>query len=91
MAKNPAPRDDISYIAPGIDLIPVTPSDDTDLATEGRGIRCKPVTGTAGDLAFITIAGQTRTTEIDVGETLVVGVRRILDTGTTATGLEVYI
>ena len=91
MANNPASRDSIAYLTAGMDLVPVTPNDSTDLATAARSIRCKPNTGVAGNVAFVALNGQSRTTEIAVGETLAVGAKRILSTGTTATGLEIYI
>lgn len=74
----------------GSDLIPVTPSDSVDLAVAGRAIRCKP-NGAAGTLRFNNDAGVQRNTYIAVGEVLLVGVSRIHATGTTATGLEVFI
>lgn len=91
MAGNPASRDSLSYLTSGLDLVPVTPNDSTDLATAARAIRCKPNTGAAGNVAFTSLNGQSRTTEIAVGETLLVGATRILSTGTMATGLEIYI
>lgn len=83
MAQNP----DQFSIFTGIDLVPVTPSDGTDLAQNGRAIRAN----TAGTLRFVSYAGVLRNTNIAAGETLMVAVRRIHATGTTATGLEVYI
>lgn len=72
------------------DLFPVTPSDTVDLALPGRAIRCRP-DGVGGILRFHTLAGTVRNTYIDAGETILVACLRILDTGTDATNLEVYI
>lgn len=89
MAANPASRSAVEYLASGLDLVPATLNDATNEAVAGRAIRCKPITGTAGTLKFTTLNGQDRTTEIAVGELLIVGVKRIWTTGTTATGLEI--
>lgn len=91
MAANNASRDSVSYLASGLDLVPVTPDDDNDLAVAARAIRCLPDSGTAGTVAFLALNGESRSTEIAVGETLLVGAKRILASGTTATGLEIYI
>ena len=89
MAGNPLFRDmQLGPEAPGIDLVPVTPNDSVDLPQTGRAIRC---IGTAGTVRFVSLAGVVRNTSISTGETLTVAAQRIHSTGTTATGLEVYI
>lgn len=90
MAANPANRGSLEGSAPGLDLVPATLSDTVDEPVAGRAIRCSPG-GTAGTLRFTTINGNVRNTSIALGETLVVNVKRIHQTGTTATGIEVYI
>lgn len=90
MAANPGNDGNVTRDAPGIDLVPITPSDSTDLDTDARAIRCKP-DGAAGTLRITTLAGQVRNTSIEVGEVLPVSVRRVHATGTTATGLEAFI
>lgn len=90
MAANNASRGSVEYLASGFDLVPVTPNDSTDLAIAARSIRCKP-NGAAGTLRFVALNGELRNTYIDVGETLLVGAKRIHLTGTTATGLEIYV
>lgn len=77
-------------IGVGEDLVPVTPNDGTDLPVAGRAIRCRG-DGTSGTLRITVVGGATRNTHIAAGETLTVGVQRVHATGTTATGLEVYI
>lgn len=77
-----------TMVAP--DLVPVTPSDTVDLTLPGRAIRCRP-DGVGGILRFHTNAGTVRNTYIAAGETILVACTRILDTGTDATNLEVYI
>lgn len=90
MAANPASRSSVESLAAGIDLVPVTPSDTVDLDIAARAIRCKP-DGEAGALRFTTLQGVVRDTSIALGETLMVNAKRIHSTGTSATGLEVYI
>lgn len=84
MAANP---DQFSTFT-AIDLVPVVPSNVTDLPRNGRAIRCS---GAGGTLRFVSYDGNLRDTSISAGEVLLVAVRRIHATGTTATGLEVYI
>lgn len=72
---------------PGIDLVPITPSDSVDLPTAARMIRCRP-TGAAGTIRVTTAAGQVRNSAIALGETLNLSVTRVHATGTAATGLE---
>jgi hypothetical protein len=77
--------------APATDILPVTPDDDTDLASLARALRIKPVSGAAGTIRITTAAGEVRDTEIDVGEILPVETIRVHDMGTTATGIEALI
>jgi hypothetical protein len=74
----------------GRDVLPVTPSDSADIVpgSVAMGIICK---GDAGDVAFVTAAGVQRTYPIEAGETLPVGIARILATGTTATGIWAFL
>ena len=69
-------------IAPTFDT--VTPSDTADLPRPGVLV----VTGTAGTIAVHTLHGDVRT--IPAGFDLPVVVRRVLATGTTATGILVF-
>lgn len=62
----------------------VTPNDSTDIAHAVRAIRV----ATAGDLAVMWRDGTTLTIlAVQVGEILPIRVRRVLATGTTATGI----
>lgn len=76
---------------PGLDVMPVTPSDSIDLPKMARAIRCKPVTGAPGTLRVTTRAGEVRDTEIGAGELFMVQIVRVHATGTTATGLEAVV
>lgn len=75
---------------PGVDLVPVTPSDTVDLVTPARALRCRP-DGTAGTLRITTVAGEVRNTYIDAGEYFLVQVKRVHATGTAATNIEAVI
>jgi hypothetical protein len=88
---NPAIQAGLDPTLPALDLVPVTPSDSTDLATPARSIRCLPSSGSGGTVRFTSWSGQVRNTEIATGETLPVFAVRIHATGTTATGLEAVI
>lgn len=89
MVANPFLLDKLNAgpLQTAIDLAPVTPNDASFLPVEGRAMRI----GTAGTLHFISGAGQERTTNVLAGETLLVQVKKVFATGTTATGIEVYI
>lgn len=88
MARNPLRG--LNYLAVGIDLVPITPDDDENLATTARAVRCRP-DGNAGALRITTTAGNVRNTYIAAGEMLIVSVTRVHDTGTDATNLEAVI
>lgn len=68
------------------DILPITPSDISDIApnTVAVGILC---VGGSGNVSFVTAAGTTRTVPMVTGDILPVGASRVLETGTTATGL----
>lgn len=66
------------------DIVPVTPSDSTDLDPVAIAIICK---GAAGDVVVTTVDGNDRTYPIALEERLPVGITRVKATGTTATGI----
>ena len=74
--------------APGIDLLDLDSEkhDTNELSDTIRQIRCA-ATGAAGNVVIVTLAGFTRTFPISPGETWSIQCRRVLSTGTTATGL----
>lgn len=71
-----------------VDVVPVTPDD---------GVIFNPplceleITGDAGDLVVETLAGTERTITASAGFVLRCGVKRVLATGTTATGVIGYL
>lgn len=77
-------------LSSGSDLVPITPDDNTDLAKPARALRCRG-NATGGTLRVTTYAGEVRNTYIDAGELLTLVIKRVHDTGTTATGLEAFI
>lgn len=68
----------------GVDLVPVTPNDTTDLPIHARDIRAQG----AGTIRITTYLGNVRNTNIAANERLGVYVKRVHATGTTATGIE---
>lgn len=70
-----------------LDLVPVTPNDDADLAIPARALRI----GTAGTLRITTYTGEVRNTNVREGELLPCFVLRVHADGTTATGIEAMI
>lgn len=67
----------------GLDAVPVTPDDATDLVDGARSL----VVGTAGALKVTTLAGSVRTyTGVPAG-LFPVAVRRVWATGTTASNI----
>lgn len=84
MTGNP----DIYSTIVAVDIVPITPSDSTNLARAARVIRC---TGSGGTLRITTLRGDVRNTSIQFGDMLPVGATRVHATGTTATGLEALV
>jgi len=68
---------------PAADIVPVTPSDLTDLAKTAVALY---ITG-AGDVEFDTPAGETRTVTVPANFILPVGATRVRAASTTATGI----
>ena len=62
----------------------ITPSDTTDLDMTTRLIRAE----TGGVIKWHNLNGETQTTTVDAGERVPIKARRVLATGTTASGLE---
>ena len=65
----------------------ITPNDATDLAIITRQIR---ITGSAGNLSVVWVDGSSSVETVAAGETLDWRIRRVLSTGTTATGIRGY-
>ena len=76
--------------SPADDVFLVTPSDTDDLTYITKAIRLS-ATGTSGNVVIITEAGNQRTIPMLAGEQWDVSVRRIMATGTTATGIYAFV
>lgn len=76
-----------SLSGPATDIMPVTPSDSTDLPTVALALYVE----TGGAVSFVTVAGQARTVNVTDYAILPVGARRVNATGTTATGLHAMV
>jgi len=70
-----------------VDMLPVTPSNSTDLSSVGIGLY---ITG-AGDVTFHNVDGVSRTVAVPDNFYLICSVKRVLSTGTTATGIHALI
>jgi len=80
--KNRAP----SLSGPSRDLAPVTPDDSNDLPEVALALYIE----TAGTVSFVSVSGATRSVDVTDYAILPVGVRRVLATGTTASGLHAF-
>ncbi|MEL6773193.1 MAG: hypothetical protein AAFS07_14765 [Pseudomonadota bacterium] len=76
-----------SVTGPGIDYVPVTPDDLTDMATVAVALYAEG----AGSVTFISQKGVQRSVQVPNYGYLLCGVRRVLATGTTATGLHAIV
>ncbi|PKQ12451.1 MAG: hypothetical protein CVT70_08850 [Alphaproteobacteria bacterium HGW-Alphaproteobacteria-1] len=72
-----------SLSGPARDILPVSPSDSTDLPTVAVALYVEQ----GGALTITTVNGQQRTLNVADWTILPVGVRRVWATGTTAGGI----
>lgn len=77
----------LSLHGPAVDIVPVSPSDTTDLPITATSLFVE----TGGSLGLVTVAGLSRTVMVADQTLLPVGVRRVLATGTTATGIHALV
>jgi len=86
MTYNPADFSGVrsNWVSPDVVLIDAIESDTVDLPQPIRRIRAT----VAGNVKITTIAGTDVTIAILAGETRDIAIKRVWDTGTTATGLE---
>ena len=90
MASNPFTGAGGNLTGLAKDIVSVTPNDSADIeaGTIAIGIICR---GAAGNVVIVTAAGNERTYPIALGDILPVGISRVKATGTTATGIWVFI
>lgn len=72
---------------PATDALPVIPDDANDLPHVAIGLYVE----TGGTVSMITAAGETRQIAVVEFSILPVGVRRVLATGTTASGIHALV
>lgn len=72
---------------PATDLVPVTPSDSADL----EHVAVALLVEIGGAVHFVSEASETRMVNLGSGAILSVGVRRVMATGTTATGIHAFV
>ncbi|MBT9386744.1 hypothetical protein KM176_23050 [Pseudooceanicola sp. CBS1P-1] len=85
--SNPFSGRAMSLNGPARDLLPVTPSDSLDLTHVACGLYVEQ----GGVIVLLTEQQQTRTVTVADFSILPVGVRRVLATGTTATGIHALV
>ncbi len=84
---NPFSRRSATLNGPGIDYFPVTPDDGTDLPDIAASLFIEG----AGAVAFTSVKGQSRVVAVPDFGWIICGVRRVLATGTTATGIHAVV
>ncbi|NNU79069.1 hypothetical protein HMH01_01340 [Halovulum dunhuangense] len=84
---NPFSRRASSLSGPGIDYVPVTPDDATDLGDVAASIYVEG----GGAVAFVTVKGPSRVVVVPDHGWIVCGATRVLATGTTATGIHAVV
>ncbi len=85
--SNPFARRASSLAGPGIDYLPVTPDDASDLPDVAASLYVEG----AGSVAFVSVKGITRTVAVPDFGWIVCGVARVLATGTTASGIHAVV
>ena len=84
---NPFDSREASLSGPAHDILPVTPSDSVDLSSVALALYVQ----TGGALSIVTVTGATRLLAVADFSILPVGVRRVNQTGTTATGIHAMV
>jgi hypothetical protein len=84
---NPFDNRESPLSGPAHDIMPVTPSDFSDLTVVALALYVQ----TGGSLSIVTEAGNTRSVTVADFSILPVGVRRVRQTGTTATGIHAMV
>lgn len=84
---NPFESRALSLSGPATDLVPVTPSDSTDLADVALALYVE----TGGSVSLETVSGQSRSVVVADYSFLPVGTARVNATGTTAAGIHALV
>ncbi|MCV2876537.1 hypothetical protein OE810_09750 [Rhodobacteraceae bacterium XHP0102] len=77
----------LSPAGPATDIMPVTPQDDQDLPIVASALFVE----TGGTVRCVTVRNETRDVTLGDMMLLPVGVRRVLQTGTTALGIHALV
>jgi len=84
---NPFDNRSLSLHGPATDMAPVTPSDVNELDDVAVSLFVE----TGGAVAFVSAAGHSRLVTIGDNAILPVGVRQVLATDTTASGIHAFV
>ena len=87
MSTNPFTNRVPSLSGPAHDIVPVVPSDSTDLSDVAIGLYVE----TGGAVTVTTVRGESRTVQVADFSILPVGATRVLATGTTASGIHAMV
>lgn len=85
--SNPFENRAVALSGPATDIVPVTPNDSLDLTETAVALYVE----TGGNLNIVTVKGQSRAVMVSGNSILPVGTRRVLATGTTATGIHAMV
>lgn len=85
--NDPFKNRSLNLSGPATDIVPITPSDAADLPEVCVALYAE----TGGTIAFVSQSGGTRTVTVGDMMILPVGVRRVLATGSTASGLHGFV
>lgn len=84
---NPFSRRAATLSGPGIDYRPITPDDATDLPDVAASLYVEG----AGRVAFVSVKGESRSVAVPDFGWVICGVRRVLASGTTASGIHAVV
>lgn len=84
---NPFSNRSVSLSGPATDIVPVTPDDATDLPDVAVALYIAQ----GGTVRLVSVRDETRSVPVADFSILPVGVRRVLATGTTATGIHALV
>lgn len=85
--RNPFENRMASLNDPTPDIVPITPDDNVVLAKIGTALYFE----TGGIIVFQTASGATRSVHVGDFSILPVGVRKVFASGTTATGIHMFV
>lgn len=85
--SNPFTTRTPSLSGPATDIVPVTPDDGTDLTEAAIALYVE----VGGNVSFVSIKGASRNVMVGSNAILPVGAKRVLATGTTATGIHAMV